>query len=100
MTSLRPLILEVALEAVGSDSLKKVSSEQVAKSLARWEEKAEAIAQGPHWQEPMTQAMVKATAEETLPTERQGLLRVARRLLAALPRARGDLDARVGKANS
>ena len=100
LISLRQLVLEVALEAVGSDSLKKVSPEQVAKSLARWEEKAEAMAQGPHWQEPMTQVVVETAAEETLPTERQGLLRVARRLLAALPRARGDLDARVGKANN
>ena len=100
LVSLRQLVLEVALEAVGSDSLKKVSPEQVAKSLAHWEEKAEAMAQGPRWQEPMIQAVVEAAAEETLPIERQGLLRVARRLLAALPRARGDLDARVGKANN
>lgn len=100
LANLRQLVVEVAVEAVGSDSLKKVSPEQVAKSLARWEEKAEAMAQGPHWQEPMTQAVVEATAEETPPTNGPELLRIARRLLAALPRARGDLDARVGKANN
>lgn len=100
VVSLRQLVVEVALEAVGSDSLHKVSPEQIARSLARWEEQAEAMPQGPHWQAPLTQAVVEATAEETPPTDRQGLLRIARCLLAALPRARGDLDARVGKANN
>jgi transposase len=97
LVSLRQLVIEVALEAVGSDSLKKVSPEQIAKSLARWEEKAETMAQGPHWQEPMTQAVIEVAAEETPPADRQGLLRLARRLLAALPHAKGDLEARVGR---
>jgi transposase len=100
VASLRQLVVEVALEAVGSDSLKKVSPEQIAKSLGRWEEKAEAMAQGPHWQEPVTQAVAAAAAEETPPTDRQGLLLLAQRLLDTLPRARGDLDAQVGKANN
>ena len=100
LVSLRQLVLEVALEAVGSDSLKKVSPAQVAKSLERWGEKAEAMAQGPRWQEPMTQAVVEAAAEEKPPTDRQGLMRIAKRLLAALPRARGDLDAQVGKTSN
>lgn len=99
VASLRQLVVEVALEAVDSDSLKKVSPEQIARSLARWEEKAEAMAQGPHWQEPMTHAVAIAAAEETPPTDRQGLLRLAQRLLSALPHARGDLDARVGRVN-
>ena len=100
LTSLRQLVIEVALETVGSDSLKKVSPERVAKSLDRWEEKAAAMTQGPRWQEPMTQAVVEAATQEMPPTDRQGLLRVAKRLLDTLPRARGDLDARVGKANN
>ncbi len=100
LVSLRQLVIEVALEAVGSDSLNKVSPEQMARSLVRWEEKAKAMAQGPRWQEPMTQAVVEAAAEERPPTDRQGLLQVAKRLLAALPRAQGDLDARVGKTSN
>ena len=97
--SLRQLVVEVALEAVGSDSLQKVSPEQIAKSLARWEAQAEAMPEGPLWQEPVAQAVAVAAAEETPPTDRQGLLRLAQRLLAALPHARGDLDARVGRVN-
>jgi len=100
LANLRQLVVEVALEAVGSDSLKEVRPDQIAQSLDRWEEKTKAMAQGPHWQEPVTQAVAAAAAEETPPTDRQGLLQLAQRLLAALPRARGDLDAQVGKANN
>ena len=100
LASLRQLVIEVALEALGSESLKKVSPEQIGRSLDRWEEKAKAMAQGPSWQEPMTQVVVEVAAEETPSTDRQGLLQVAKRLLAALPRARGDLDARVGKTSN
>ena len=98
LANLRQLVVEVALEAVGSSSLKDVSPERLAKSLARWEAQAEAMPQGPHWQAPVSEAVDKAVAEEKPPTDRAGLVRVAHRLLAALPHARGDQDARLGKA--
>jgi transposase len=100
VVSLRQPVSEVALEAVGSDSLQKVSPEQIAKSLDRWEKKAAAMAQGPHWQEPLTEAVTEVVAQETPPRDRQGLLRLARRLLAALPHARGDLEARLGRTSN
>lgn len=95
----RHRVLEVALEAVGSDSLTEVSPERLARSLDRWTEQATSQPQGPRWQESLTQA-VGAAAAETPPTDRRGLRRLARRLLAALPRAHGDLDARVGKVSN
>jgi len=100
VVSLRQLVSEVALEAVGSDSLQKVRSEQMTKSLARWLEKAEAMPREPQWQEPLTEAVTAVVAQETPPRDRQGLLRLARRLLAALPHARGDLDARLGRTSN
>lgn len=61
-------------------NLLKVSPEQIARSLARWKEKAEAMAQGPHWQEPMAHAVAVAATEETPPTDRCVLIGRAERL--------------------
>jgi len=96
----RSLVIEVALEAVDSKSLKSVSPERLEKSLARLEEKVAGMPQGPRWQEPMEQAVQEAIATETLPNDRKGLLKLARNLLAVLPQACGDLHARLGKANN
>jgi len=97
LETLRGLVIEVALEAVDSKSLEKVSPEQLEKSLTRLEEKVASMPQGPRWQEPMEKAVEEAATTETPPTDRKGLLKLAKRLLAVLPQARGDLDARLGK---
>jgi len=101
LETLRGLVIEVALEAVGSKSLEKVSPERLEKSLARLEEKVASMPQGPHWQEPVEKAVEEeAATTEAPPTDRKGLLKLARRLPAALPQARGDLDARLGKVSN
>ena len=100
LETLRRLVLEVALEAVDSKSLEKVSPERLGKSLARLEEKVAGMPQGPQWQEPMEEAVQEAATTEAPPTDRKGLLKLAKRLLAVLPQARGDLDARLGKVNN
>jgi len=98
--TLRSLVLEVALEAVDSKSLEKVSPERLGESLARLEEKVARMPQGPQWQEPMEEAVQEAATMEAPPTDRKGLLKLAQRLLAVLPQACGDLDARLGKVNN
>ncbi|MDH4135429.1 MAG: transposase [Anaerolineae bacterium] len=98
--TLRSLIIEVAMEAVESKSLEKVSPKRLEQSLARLEEKVAAMPQGPDWQEPVEQAVEKTAATEPPPKDRKGLLKLARKLLAILPQSRGDLDARLGKANN
>ncbi len=100
LETLRGLVIEVALEAVDSKSLKKVSPERLKKSLACLEEKVAGMSQGPRWQEPVEKAVEEATATEAPPTDRKGLLKLAKRLLAVLPQARGDLHARWGKVNN
>ncbi|NIN70273.1 MAG: hypothetical protein GTO63_37460, partial [Anaerolineae bacterium] len=101
LETLRGLVIEVALEAVDSKSLEKVSPERLEKSLARLEQKVADMPRGPRWQEPMEKAVEKeATTEEAPPTDRKGLLKLAKRLPAVLPQARGDLDARRGKVNN
>lgn len=100
LESLRSLIIEVAMEAVESKSLEKVSPKRLEQSLACLEEKVTAMPQGPHWQEPVEQAVQEAAATEPPPKDRKGLLKLARKLLAVLPQSRGDLDARLGKANN
>jgi transposase len=100
LETLRGLVIEVALEAVDSKSLEKVSPEQLEKSLARLEEKVVSMTQGPRWQEPMEKAVEKVATTEAPPTDRKGLLKLAKRLSTALPQARGDLDARRGKVNN
>ena len=100
LETLRSLVIEVALEAVESKSLEKVSPERLEKSLARLEEKVADMPQGPRWQEPVEKAVEEAATTEAPPTDRKGLLKLARRLLAVLPQARGDLDARLGKVNN
>jgi transposase len=97
---LRSLIVEVAMEAVDSKSLDKVSPKRLEQSLARLEEKVAGMPQGPHWQEPVEQAIQEAAATDPPPRDRKGLLKLARKLLAVLPQSRGDLDARLGKANN
>lgn len=100
LETLRGLVIEVALEAVGSKSLEKVSPERLGKSMARLEEKVAGMPQGPRWQEPMEKAVEEAATTEAPPSDRKGLLKLARRLLAVLPQARGDLDARLGKVSN
>jgi transposase len=100
LETLRSLVIEVAMEAVDSKSLDKVSPERLEQSLARLEEKVSSMPQGPHWQEPVEQAVQEAAATESFPKDRKGLLKLARKLLAVLPQSRGDLDARLGKANN
>jgi transposase len=100
LETLRSLIIEVAMEAVESKSLEKVSPKRLEQSLARLEEKGAGMPQGPHWQEPVEQAVQEAAATELPPKDRKGLLKLARKLLAVLPQSRGDLDARLGKANN
>ncbi len=100
LETLRGLVLEVALEAVDSKSLEKVSPERLEKSLARLAEKVAGMPQGPRWQELVEKAMEEASTTEAPPTDRKGLLKLARRLLAVLPQARGDLDARLGKVSN
>lgn len=100
LETLRDLVLEVALEAVDSKSLKKVSSARLEKSLARLEEKVAGMPQGPRWQESVEEAVQAAATTEAPPTDRKGLLGLAKRLLTVLPQARGDLDARLGKVNN
>jgi transposase len=96
----RSLVIEVAMEAIDSKSLDQVSPERLAQSLARLEEKVSGMPRGPHWQEPVEQVVQEAAATESPPKDRKGLLRLARKLLAVLPQSRGDLDARLGKANN
>jgi transposase len=100
LETLRSLVIEVAMEAVDSKSLDKVSPERLEQSLTRLEEKVSGMPQGPHWQESVEQAVQEAAAAESSPKDRKGLLRLARKLLAVLPQSRGDLDARLGKANN
>ncbi len=100
LETLRSLVIEVAMEAVDSKSLKKVSPKRLEQSLARLEEKVAGMPQGPHWQEPVEQAVQEAAATEPSPKDRKGLLKLARKLLAVLPQSRGDLDGRLGKANN
>jgi transposase len=100
LETLRSLIIEVAMEAVESKSLEKVSPKRLEQSLARLEEKVAGMLQGPHWQEPVEQAVQEAAATGPPPKDRKGLLKLARKLLAVLPQSRGDLDARLGKANN
>jgi transposase len=98
--TLRSLVFEIAKEAVDSKSLEKVSPGRLEKSLARLEEKVAAMPQGPHWQEPVEQAIQETLAAEAAPKDRKGLLKLARQLLSVLPQARGDLHARLGKVNN
>jgi transposase len=100
LETLRSLVIEVVMEAVDSKSLEKVSPKRLEQSLARLEEKVAGMSQGPHWQEPVEQAVQEAVATEPSPKDRKGLLKLARKLLAVLPQSRGDLDARLGKANN
>ena len=100
LETLRSLIIEVAMESVESKSLEKVSPKRLEQSLARLEEKVAGMPQGPHWQEPVEQAVQEAAATGPPPKDRKGLLKLARKLLAVLPQSRGDLDARLGKANN
>lgn len=100
LETLRGLVIEVALEAVDSKSLEKVSPKQLEKSLARLEEKVAGMPQGPHWQESLEKAVEETAITEAPPTDRKGLLKLAQRLPTALPQARGDLDARQGKVNN
>jgi hypothetical protein len=100
LETLRSLVIEVAMEAIDSKNLDKVSPERLEQSLARLEEKVSGMPQGPHWQEPVEQVVQEAAATECSPKDRKGLLRLARKLLAVLPQSRGDLDARLGKANN
>ncbi|RLC56611.1 MAG: hypothetical protein DRI80_16045 [Chloroflexota bacterium] len=100
LEALRSLVIEVALEAVDSKSLKSVSPKRLEKSLARLEQKVASMPQGPHWQEPVERAVKEAITTETPPNDRKGLLKLARRLLAVLPQACGDLHARLGKVNN
>jgi transposase len=100
LETLRSLVIEVAMEAVDSKSLDKVSAERLEQSLARLKEKVSGMPQGPDWQESVEQAVQEAAAAESSPKDRKGLLRLVRKLLAVLPQSRGDLDARLGKANN
>jgi len=100
LETLRSLVIEVAREAVDSKSLEKVSPERLEKSLARLEEKVADMPQGPRWQKPMEKTVEEAATTEAPPTDRKGLLKLAKRLLAVLPQARDDLDARLGKVNN
>jgi transposase len=100
LETLRSLVIEVAMEAVDSKSLEKVSPKRLEQSLGRLEQKVVGMPQGPHWQEPVAQAVQEAVATEPPPKDRKGLLKLARKLLAVLPQSRGDLDARLGKANN
>lgn len=100
LETLRSLVVEVAMEAIDSKSLDKVSPKRLEQSLARLEEKVSGMPQGSHWQEPVEQAVEKATVTEPAPKNRKGLLKLARKLLAVLPQSRGDLNARLGKANN
>ena len=75
----RGLVIEVAMEAIGSKSLDKVSPERLAQSLARLEEKVSGMPQGPHRQEPVEQVVQEAVATESAPQDRKGLLRLARK---------------------
>jgi len=100
LETLRNLVIEMAMEAVDSKSLDKVSPKRLEQSLARLEEKTAGMSQGPHWQEPVEQAIQEVAAADPPPRDRKGLLRLARHLLALLPQSRGDLDARLGKANN
>ena len=98
--TLRGLVIEVAMEAIDSKSLDQVSPKRLEQSLDRLEEKVSGMPQGPNWQEPVDRAVEKAAGAETAPKDRKGLLRLARKLLSVLPQSRGDLDARLGKANN
>jgi len=100
LETLRGLVIEVAQEAVDSKSLEKVSPERLGKSLARLQEKVAAMPQGPRWQEPVEKAVEETATTEAPPTDRKGLLKLAKRLPAVLPQSRGDLHARRGKINN
>ena len=103
--ALRELAVEVALEGLLYKGLKDVKSERVVESVAQWEQQAEG--REALWQassEEMVQALRAAEPPLNLSTVleqgqklRDGLKRVAKQVIARMPHARGDADARVGR---
>lgn len=109
--ALRLLAAEVALEVLPHKALDTVKPERVVDSVGRWT--AESEPQATPWQVEV-EAAVEAVGTpdesqaplapddarlrpEALP---EGLVRVAKALLAHLPHTRGDADARVGRTTS
>jgi len=103
--ALRELAVEVALESLPHKGLKDVKPARVVESVAQWEQQAagrEAL-----WQASSEEIVQALRAEESALNGqavleqsqkwRDGLKRVAKQVLARMPHARGDADARVGR---
>lgn len=93
------------MEGLPHKGLKDVKPERVVESVAQWEQQAEG--REALWQassEEMVQALRAAEPPLNLSTVleqsqklRDGLKRVAKQVIARMPHARGDGDARVGR---
>jgi len=103
--ALRQLAVEVALECLPHKGLKAVRPERVVASVARWEQQAEGsqalwqasseeIVQALRAAEPALKVQAVLTQSQKW---RDGLKRVAKQVIARMPHARGDGDARVGR---
>ncbi len=108
--ALRRLAAEVALETLPHKALEEVKPERVVESVAQWSQKAQEAE--PTWKttsEAIVEAMVEAS-EEAPPLQealaqppagvRAWLMQMAKSVMAQLPHARGDQDARVGRTTS
>ncbi len=105
--ALRQLAAEIAIEVLDNKSLQEnpQASLRVLKSLERWRQRRQAAKGQALWELAIEEAVQAVLSEEpalltstsaapqALPDRLKG---VARALLARLPHARGDLDARVG----
>jgi transposase len=103
--ALRELAVEVALECLPHKSLKEVKPERIVESVTQWQQAAEGSE--PLWQATSEEIVEVLRVTETplnLPAVAEQdkplcawLKRVANQIIARLPHARGDAEARVGR---
>lgn len=99
-------LAQVAIEVLDNKRLKgdPKAAGRVAKSVLRWQQQRQAAPGQALWELALEEAVQTLLDEEpavpalpqTVETRRSWLKKIARRLKAGMPHARGDLDARVG----
>jgi len=109
--TMRRLATEVALECLPHKSTKDVEPERVVESVEKWEQDAEAEESEPVWKVSSDEIVESLLEEGDAPgplgltkASSEGLTAwlkgVAKRVLARMPHARGDQNARVGRTTS